>query len=79
MARHKQMPGRIYEIIQKDNKEAIVKCTYLCPYCNQETTDTITVPADGFGMLETGGFFEPLDCEHCGKTTDVRFYKGNRR
>lgn len=79
MGRHKQMPGRMYEIICQDSNEAIVNCTYLCPYCNQETTTQITVPASGFDILERGVFFEPLICEICDKITDVRFNKGNKR
>ncbi|WP_426349406.1 hypothetical protein ACPWSR_16965 [Alloiococcus sp. CFN-8] len=78
MGRHKQMPGRTYKIVSQNSSEAIVDCTYLCPYCDQETTVQITVNSDGFDLIERGGFYEPLTCEYCNKTTDVRFFKGNK-
>jgi len=78
LGRHKEMPGRTYEVIYQDDHEATVKCTYLCPYCNQETTAQITVYSDGFDLLVSGGFFEPLECEYCNKTTDVRFWSNQR-
>jgi len=73
MGRHKGMPGRTYEVIYQDDHEATVKCTYLCPYCNQETTAQMTAYSGGFDLLNSGGFFERLKCEYCNKITDVRF------
>lgn len=78
MARHKQMPGRSYEVIYQDKHEAIVKCTYLCPYCNQETTVEMAVSSDGFDLLNSGGFFELLECGYCNKIADVRYCSNNR-
>jgi len=78
MGRHKQTPGRTYEVLYQDDYKATVKCTYLCPYCNQETTAQITVHSDGFDLLNSGGFFEPLECKDCSKTADVRFWSNQR-
>lgn len=78
VGRHKEMPGRTYEVIYQDDNEATVKCTYLCPYCNEDATTQITVYSNGFDLLDSGGFFEPLECEHCNKTTNVRFFRNQR-
>lgn len=78
MGRHKQMPGKSYSIINQTDQEAHVEFTYLCPYCMQDTNVQTTVNAVGFDALESGGFYEPLVCYHCNKTTDVRFWRSNR-
>ncbi|CZQ86506.1 hypothetical protein SAMN05216375_1024 [Trichococcus ilyis] len=78
MGRHKQMPGKTYKIIFQNDQEAKVICTYLCPYCNLDTTVQITVNATGFDLLESGGFYEPLECPHCNKISDVRFWQSSR-
>jgi transcription elongation factor Elf1 len=78
MARHKQMPGRTYRVIRHRDGSCTVECTYLCPYCEQETTASFEAGADAADQLERGGFFEPLSCGLCGKVTDVRFWQGNK-
>ena len=77
MARHKQMPGETYRIVGQDNSSATVEFSYLCPYCMNHTTVTKTYYSD-FNLLETGLFYDALECGECGKTTDVRFVKANR-
>lgn len=80
MARpHKQMPGYTYHIDYHDDCSATVNCTYLCPYCNQDTTASFEAAADTSELLEQGGFFEPLRCSQCGRVTDVRFWKSNKK
>jgi hypothetical protein len=78
MGRHKQMPGRTYEVIYQDDREATVKCAYLCLYCNQETTAQITVHSDDFHLIDFDGFYDALVCEHCNKTGDVRYWRTQR-
>jgi len=78
MGRHKQMPGKAYTVINQTAQEAQVKFTYLCPYCMQDTTVQEIVKSDGFDALKSGGFYEPLVCEHCNKTSDVRFWLSNK-
>ncbi len=79
MARpYKQMPGRTYQIFRQGNNSLIVNCTYLCPYCNQNTTASFEVNSDDADLIERGGFFEALHCDLCGKVTDVRFFQSNR-
>lgn len=79
MARpHKQMPGRTYHIIHDVDGSATVECTYLCPYCDQETSATFYVDENGSNLVEREGFFESLECCLCGKVTDVRFYNSNK-
>ena len=79
MPRHMQMPGMAYKIIRQDENEANVEYTWLCPYCGQVTTvQSIVYPSD-YERLETGGFYDALVCEYCGKTTDVRFWRSVRR
>lgn len=80
MARpHKQMPGESYHYYYDDElKVVVVDCTYLCPYCNEMTSSSFDTNADNIDLLESGGFFEPLTCDLCGKVTDVRFWKNNR-
>ena len=78
MARpYKQMPGRTYHI-EYNGSTALVECTYLCPYCNQDTSSRFTANEEAFEILERGGFFEPLYCDMCGKVTDVRFWSNNK-
>lgn len=78
MARpHKQMPGKTYQIFYHGDS-ATVNCSYLCPYCEQDTTSSFEANSDVFETLERGGFFEPLRCELCGKVTDVRFWGSNK-
>ena len=39
MARpHKQMPGMTYHIVYHADRSSTVTCTYLCPYCKQDTS-----------------------------------------
>lgn len=79
MARpHKQMPGRTYHITYNDDSTATVECTYLCPYCNQDTTSSFAANIDAFDLLERGVFFESLKCDLCGKVTDVRFMSNTK-
>jgi transcription elongation factor Elf1 len=79
MARpNKQMPGRTYHIAYNDDSIATVECTYLCPYCNQDTTSGFTAKIDTFDLLERGVFFESLKCDLCGKVTDVRFMSNTK-
>lgn len=78
MGRHKQMLGKTYTVISQKTQEAQVAFTYLCPYCMKDTNVNVTVNAEGFDALESGGFYEPLTCEHCNKIADVRFWRSNR-
>jgi hypothetical protein len=50
----------------------------LSAYCKQDTTAQMTAYSDWFHLLDSGGFYQPLKCEHCGKTTDVRYWKSQR-
>ena len=79
MARpHKQMPGKTYHINFHVDRSATVDCTYLCPYCNQNTTASFEANANTTEILEKGGFFESLRCDLCGKITDVRYYHDSK-
>lgn len=79
MARpHKQMIGRTYHIMYRDDRSSTVSCTYLCPYCEHDATASFEANADSADQLERGGLFEPLRCNVCGKITDVRFWQGNK-
>ena len=79
MARpYKQMAGISYHTIYQSDRSIKVECTYLCPYCNQYADDFFEVGEDLSSQLEMGGFFENLQCNHCGKRTDVRFWKCNK-
>lgn len=79
MARpHKQMPGRTYHINYYEDGSATVDCTYLCPYCRQNTTSRFEVDSNVVDRVEQGGFFEPIRCDLCGKVTDVRFWQSNK-
>lgn len=74
MQKHRQMPGMSYRIVSQNVNQTILECTYLCPYCmRQSTVRTVIYPAD-YERLETGGFYDSLDCSECGKTADVRFW-----
>ena len=75
---HKQMPGKTYHISYHEDGSATIECSYLCPYCNQDTTSRFEVNADTTDMIEQGAFFEPLHCDLCGKVTDVRFWLSNK-
>lgn len=78
MARHKQMPGSTYHIIYHGDRSSTVECTYLCPYCGQNTTASFEAKADDADLLERGGFYEALCCDWCGKVTDVRFWQSTK-
>ena len=76
---NKQIPGRSFRIIYRE-EDAIGEFTYLCPYCNEMTLVRKVYSKDKsvYDILESGLFYEPLDCENCGKTTDVRFLPNMR-
>lgn len=75
MPRHKQMSGMTYQIVSQDEQQAIMEYTYFCPYCMRKATVQSIVYAPDFERLETGGFYDALACNLCGKTTDVRFWQ----
>lgn len=75
---HKQMPGKTYHINYHSDDSATVECTYLCPYCNQETSSNFQANCNATALVEQGGFFESLHCDLCGKVTDVRFWQSNK-
>ena len=78
MPRHKQTPGMTYQVISQNESQAVVAYTYLCPYCMRKSMVRSTVyPAD-YDRLETGGFYDALDCSECGETADVRFWRTMR-
>ncbi len=75
MPKHKQMPGMTYRVISQNESQAILEYTYLCPYCMRKSmVQSKVYPAD-YARLETGGFYDALECSECGKTTDVRFWQ----
>ena len=79
MARsHKKMPGRTYHITYHGDGSLTVDCTYLCPYCDNDTTASFEADANAADMIEHGLFFEPLQCDLCGEVTDVRFLLCNK-
>lgn len=75
MPKHKQMPGMTYRIVSQDISRAILEYTYLCPYCMRKATVQSEVYPSDYERLETGGFFDALSCNECGKTADVRFWR----
>ena len=75
MPRHKQMPGMTYRIMTQNESYAELEYTYLCPYCMQKATVRSTVFSPDYERLETGGFYEEVTCNECGKVTDVRFWR----
>ena len=75
MPRHKQMPGMTYQILSQDASQATVEYTYLCPYCMRKASVQSTVYPPDYDRLETGGFYDSLACNECGKTADVRFWR----
>lgn len=75
MPRHKQMPGMTYQVVSQDASQATVEYTYLCPYCMQKATVRSTVFAPDYDRLETGGFYDAIACNKCGKISDVRFWR----
>lgn len=57
---------------------ARVEYRWLCPYCERQvSTQSAVYPAD-YERLETGGFYDTLECPSCGKTADVRYWKTTR-
>mgnify|MGYP007013897213 CR=1 FL=1 len=77
----KQMIGREFEIEDSGN-EYIVHCRYVCPYCNAIASDYFTISKDnkeGEDLVKHGSFFENLECDSCGKRSDVRFHASMRR
>ena len=79
MARpHQSITGRTYQIRYHGDRSVTVNCTYLCPYCKQVTNASFEANGDAVDIIERGGFFEPLQCDLCGKVSDVRFYSNNK-
>ena len=75
MSKHKQMPGMTYRIVAQDERQAVLECTYLCPYCMRKATvRSVAYPAD-YDRLETGDFYDALACSECGKVADIRFWQ----
>lgn len=77
MGRHKEMVGKTYHVEHRGD-HADVECTYLCPYCNQETSSRFTANPDTFDLLERGGFYEHLKCDLCDEISSVRFWQCNK-
>ena len=78
MPKHRQMPGQSYKILSQDEHCARVEYRWLCPYCERQvSTQSAVYPAD-YERLETGGFYDALECPSCGKTADVRYWKTTR-
>lgn len=75
MPKHKQMPGMAYRVISQNESQAILEYTYLCPYCMRKSMVQSKVYQADYARLETGGFYDALECSECGKTTDVRFWQ----
>ena len=75
MPKHKQMPGMTYQVISQNESQAILEYTYLCPYCMRKSTVRSTAYSTDYERLETGGFYDVLNCSECGKTADVRFWR----
>ena len=70
----KKMIGRYFSIIGDE-----VECTYLCPYCNEETTASFELMNEEQRALVTEeSWFEELECGNCGKTSQVRFHQSMR-
>lgn len=70
---YRNMIGKSYTIGFCGDKIK-VDCIYRCPYCEKETEDNFTVPIDKLSLIERGGWFETLKCEHCEKIANVRFW-----
>jgi len=77
MTKYKQMPASFYKVIRQDDHEAIVSCSYLCPYCMQETYGQIPIQPDWFYLLDDI-FTDYLVCDHCLNKTLVRFLQSTR-
>lgn len=75
MPRHRRMPGMAYRVVAQDERQAVLECTYLCPYCMRKATVQSVVYPPDYERLETGGFCDALDCSECGRTADVRFWR----
>lgn len=64
--------------LMNNDCEAVVEYRWLCPYCERQvSTQSAVYPAD-YERLETGGFYDALECPSCGKTADVRYWKTTR-
>ena len=78
MPKPRPMPGQSYKILSQDEHCARVEYRWLCPYCERQvSTQSAVYPAD-YERLETGGFYDALECPSCGKTADVRYWKTTR-
>lgn len=77
MGRNRGAAGMAYEVVYKNESEVTVTYTYCCPYCNGVSTAQKEY-FEGLNIIERGLFYEPLECMHCAKITDVRFLPHNR-
>jgi len=77
MSRKKGTIGATYYIVHQDENSATVSYAYLCPYCKRDTVVTKTY-YDDFETLESGVFFDQLDCENCNKTANVRYWPSQK-
>lgn len=73
MGKIKEMPAYQYEVLYHGDREATLKCVYLCPYCKEETNAQTTVQPEWFDLVESGLFSSAMDCGRCNKTANVRF------
>lgn len=76
---NKKMHGRSFRIIYREN-DAIGEYEYLCPYCDNVALVRKKYEKDEkvYAILESGAFYEPLECDNCGSITDVRFLPNDR-
>jgi len=78
MGRNKEMIGSSYSVVSQDENIAIVNGSYLCPYCEMNTSAQFTVNSGDFNLLDSGGFYDNLTCGFCGKNSSVRFWSSQR-
>lgn len=74
MGRHKEMIGTAYKIVSQDESGAIIDYTYFCLHCERDTTVRGSVSQEGLALVNSGAFYELLDCGYCGKRGSIRFH-----
>lgn len=78
MVRYREMIGSSYRVLFRDSTSAEVRCDFLCPYCEQMMSATLTAYPSNYNLIDNEGFFDNLACSSCGKVAKVRFHPSQK-
>lgn len=55
MVRYREMIGSSYHVLFRDSTSAEVRCDFLCPYCEQMMSATLTAYPSNYNLIDNEG------------------------